>query len=80
MNHVQHADKLLADAIQDDPETGSFNMDEAVDVFVQKAKEWQQYVQGAQQQPASYPTADSYILCVHSCIASATYIRARSDS
>lgn len=32
--------------IDDDPETGSFTVDKAVDLFVQKAQEWQQYMQG----------------------------------
>ncbi|WIA23262.1 hypothetical protein OEZ85_000032 [Tetradesmus obliquus] len=38
--------KPLADSIKDDPETGSYNVKEAVDMFVQKAKEWQGCVRG----------------------------------
>lgn len=41
------AAKPLADSIRDDPETGSYNVKEAVDMFVQKAKEWQGCVRGA---------------------------------
>jgi hypothetical protein len=36
----------MADYIKDDPETGSFNIAHEVNMFVQKAKEWQSTVQG----------------------------------
>jgi hypothetical protein len=35
--------------VQDDPETHSYNVQEMVDAFVQKAKEWQDCVQGGLQ-------------------------------
>ncbi|KAF8065729.1 alpha-mannosidase [Scenedesmus sp. PABB004] len=38
--------KPLADSVKDDPETNSFNLDEVVNTFVAKAKEWQACVQG----------------------------------
>ncbi|WIA23312.1 hypothetical protein OEZ85_000079 [Tetradesmus obliquus] len=39
-------EKPLPAHIDDDPETGSFTVDKAVDLFVQKAQEWQQYMHG----------------------------------
>jgi hypothetical protein len=47
-SHCVYAAKPLADSIKDDPETGRYNVDEAVNMFVQKAKEWQSYVEGIQ--------------------------------
>ncbi|WIA15623.1 hypothetical protein OEZ85_002250 [Tetradesmus obliquus] len=38
--------KAMADSIKDDPETGSYNVGEMVDTFVQKAQEWQGFVRG----------------------------------
>jgi hypothetical protein len=40
------AAKPLADSIKDDPDTGKYNVHEAVEMFVQKAKEWQSCVRG----------------------------------
>jgi hypothetical protein len=46
------AGKSLADSVQDDPETHSYNVQEMVDALVQKAQEWQDCVQGGSQPPA----------------------------
>jgi hypothetical protein len=43
------AGKYLADSVQDDPETHSYNVQEMVDAFVEKAEEWQDCVQGGRQ-------------------------------
>ena len=36
----------MADSVQDDPETHSYNVHRIVEAFVQKAEEWQDCVQG----------------------------------
>lgn len=48
------AEKPLPAHIDDDPETGSFTVDKAVDLFVQKAQEWQQYMHGAWLHPEGW--------------------------
>lgn len=42
------AGKPQAESVKDDPETNSYNVQEVVDDFVEKAQEWQDCVQGEQ--------------------------------